>query len=76
MPKIKDLSEVIKLLWNLPHREYQYFALDLLDKFKNKVPAETIELHCYLIINKSWWDSVDLIASQLVGTIVKKTCID
>ena len=76
MPKIKDLSEVIKLLWNLPHREYQYFALDLLDKFKNKVPAETIELYCYLIINKSWWDSVDLIASQLVGTIVKKTCID
>jgi len=78
VPDITDLSEVIKLLWDLPYREYQYFALDLLAKFKNKVPSETINLYSYLITTKSWWDSVDIIASQLVGPIVKKnsTLID
>jgi len=71
-PEIKDLKKIILELWELPEREYQYFAIGLLRKFSKKLPAEFIELYEHLIITKSWWDSVDGIASWLVGEHFKK----
>ncbi len=67
LPEINVFNDVIKELWSKPEREYQYFALDLMEKMKNKVPHNTIELYQHTIIKKSWWDTVDLIASKLVG---------
>ncbi len=72
LPAINQLSEVIKKLWSKPEREYQYFALDLMDKMKNKAPKETISLYKFTIINKSWWDTVDMIAAKLVGNHINK----
>ncbi|MBL4624095.1 MAG: DNA alkylation repair protein [Flavobacteriales bacterium] len=69
-PSVEELPVVIKSLWDLPYREYQYFALNLLEKYKNRVPPETIDLYYKLITTKSWWDSVDSIAVQLVGPLV------
>jgi 3-methyladenine DNA glycosylase AlkD len=66
-PEITELKEIVLDLWGLPAREYQYFALSLLRKFSQEVPEEFIDLYEYLIITKSWWDSVDGIASWLVG---------
>jgi 3-methyladenine DNA glycosylase AlkD len=66
-PEIADLQGIILELWQLPEREFQYVALSLLRKFAVKVPEDFIELYEYLIITKSWWDSVDGIASWLVG---------
>lgn len=43
------------------------FGLDLMAKYKNKLSKEDIGLLEYLITNKSWWDSVDFIASTMVG---------
>jgi len=67
LPELDELKEIIKYLWELPEREYQYFALDLLYKFKKKVPEDFIDVYEYIIINKSWWDCVDLIAGRLVA---------
>lgn len=72
LPKLEEVNEVITTLWNKPEREYQYFALDLLDKLKNKLPENTILLYKEIITTKSWWDTVDLIASKLVGNHIKK----
>lgn len=72
LPEINQFSEVIKELWSMPEREYQYFALDLMDKMKNKVPRESINLYKYTITNKSWWDTVDMIAAKLVGNHIQK----
>lgn len=67
IPKYSELDTVVKKLWELPEREYQYFACDLLEKYTKKFSREIIGLFEYMIINKSWWDTVDRIAKKLVG---------
>lgn len=72
IPSIEEVETVIRELWDLPFREFHYFAMDLMDKYKNKVPKTTIELYHYMIVNQTWWDSVDAIASKHVGTLVMR----
>lgn len=64
-------KELVNKLWQ-EEREFQYLALDYLIKNKKKLVKEDITLLEKLIITKSWWDSVDLLASNLVGEICKK----
>ena len=72
LPPITDIELIIKELWNKPEREYQYFAMDLLDKMKNKLPEKTIILYEYLIVNKSWWETVDMVAGKLIGNHINR----
>ncbi len=72
LPPISDLEEIIRDLWELPEREFQYFAVGMLRKFSKKLDKDFIELFEHLIITKSWWDSVDGIASWLVGSLFKR----
>ncbi len=72
MPEIKELPELIKNLWDEPEREFQHFGMGLLEKYSKKVDVEFIEVYEYMIVNKSWWDTVDMIASHLVGTHFKR----
>ncbi|WP_091163613.1 DNA alkylation repair protein [Paenibacillus sp. 1_12] len=62
-----QLIQVVEELWSLPEREYQYAALSLLEKYKKNSSAGHIDLLEKMIISKSWWDTVDTIASHLVG---------
>ena len=41
-------------------------------KFKNKLDEEDLELIEYMITHNSWWDTVDMIASHLIGAYFKK----
>lgn len=63
-----DTDALVRELWHKSEREYQYIALDLLMKWKSKAPKEAIDLFLFCIVTKSWWDTVDLIATNLVGT--------
>jgi len=67
-----DLQYIIKELWAQPQREYQYFAMELLRKFNKHMTSERLELFEFIIVNKAWWDTVDFIASNLVGAIFLK----
>ena len=71
-PPLEDLSPILLDLWSLPEREYQYAALMLLGKFEKKLPPEFIETIETLLTTKSWWDTVDTIASNTVGTHFKR----
>ena len=53
--------------WNTDTREHQYAAMDMLVKCKAWNHADSITLFEQLILQKSWWDTVDLIAAKLVG---------
>ncbi|WP_374721618.1 DNA alkylation repair protein [Peribacillus tepidiphilus] len=64
--------DFVKELWYYPERELQYAAIDYGMKFVKKLEPQDIELLQFMIINKSWWDTVDLIASYLVGGIAAK----
>ncbi|WP_318506634.1 DNA alkylation repair protein [Bacillus sp. T3] len=56
-------------LWKLPEREYQYIALDYLVKKDKQLTKEQLVLLERLILTKSWWDTVDVLAPKPVGSI-------
>ena len=57
-----------KELWAMEHREYQYFSMELLFKVKKNWNESHLAFFEQMIIEKSWWDSVDTIATKLIGT--------
>ncbi len=72
LPSMADLPTVVKQFWDLPEREYHHLALALLSKHIKKAPPEMIELLEYLVVNKSWWDTIDGTAVNFVGTHFKR----
>ncbi len=72
LPELSDLKQITLELWDLPEREFQYTAISLLRKFVKKWDEDFIDLFEQLVITKSWWDSVDGIASWLVGEHFKR----
>jgi 3-methyladenine DNA glycosylase AlkD len=72
LPELSDLDEILRDLWSLPQREFQYVGMGLLSRFEKQLPADFIDTVEYLITTKSWWDTVDAIASHTVGTHFKR----
>jgi 3-methyladenine DNA glycosylase AlkD len=72
LPEKRKLNKVVKELWNKPQREYQYFSQELAFKYIKQLEEKDIELFEYMIIHKSWWDTVDFISTKLVGEYFKK----
>ena len=58
---------IIEECWEMPYREYKYFALELMVKLKKKLGHDAIHLYEELIGRESWWDTIDWIAPSLVG---------
>lgn len=69
LPPLSDVEAISRELWAMPQREYQYAAMDILERLRKKLTAEFTPLLEYLIVSKSWWDTVDLLASHNVGTL-------
>jgi 3-methyladenine DNA glycosylase AlkD len=72
LPDTSDLDSIVCDLWSLPQREFQYVATGLISKFENKLPESFIETLEYLLITKSWWDTVDSISSGVLGIHFKR----
>ena len=72
LPEVNKINDVVKESWNYPQREFQYFAMNLSEKFIKKSEHEIISLFEFMIANKQWWDTVDYIASNLVGKLFLK----
>jgi len=66
-PPLSELEPVLHDLWSLPQREFQYVAVGLLGRFNKQIPAKFIKTIEYMIITKSWWDTVDSLAGAIVG---------
>jgi 3-methyladenine DNA glycosylase AlkD len=67
----KELHKIVKELWKQPHREFQYIAMELIAFHKKQWTEDIIELTEFCLINKSWWDSVDGIASLILSDYFK-----
>jgi 3-methyladenine DNA glycosylase AlkD len=70
LPPLEELENVIRELWDLPQREYQYLAIGLMERLEKKLPSSAIKTLEYMIVHKSWWDTVDNI-SHIVGVLFK-----
>src|SRR5512133_79783 len=66
-PPINALDVILRDLWSLPQREFQYTAVGFLGKSEKNIPASFIKTIEYLLITKSWWDTVDTIAGGTLG---------
>jgi 3-methyladenine DNA glycosylase AlkD len=62
--------QLVHDLWNLPEREYQYLALDYLDRQRKKLEPTHADLLEYCVTNKSWWDTIDPLA-HVAGALVR-----
>ena len=67
LPDVADLDRVVRDLWAQPQREFQYAATSLLGRLETQLPASFIRTLEYLLTNKSWWDTVDTIATGPLG---------
>lgn len=71
LPAYAELEIIVKELWQLPEREYQYFAIDLMAAMKKLWTTDIINLIEFVLVNKSWWDTVDHAATDLTGPYFK-----
>ena len=72
LPEKSEAIKFSKILWNKNEREFHYVAIDLLDKYKKQLEVDDIVWIEKLIVTKSWWDTVDILATHLAGEYFKK----
>ncbi len=72
LPPLDALDLIARELWILPQREFQYLAVSLVGTSDKQLPAKFIKTIEYLIVTKSWWDTVDSIAGGTVGVHFKR----
>lgn len=72
---LKTQDELIRLLndlWQADAREFQYTACELAYYYKKIWSPALLPTFEHMIRTKSWWDTVDDIAANLVGDLVFK----
>jgi 3-methyladenine DNA glycosylase AlkD len=72
LPPLSDLDAIVRDLWALPEREFQYIATSLMRRLAEQLPPEFIETLEYLLVTKSWWDTVDTISAGVLGVHFKR----
>ncbi|SHL85890.1 DNA-7-methylguanine glycosylase [Chitinophaga jiangningensis] len=72
VPPIADMPALVKALWKLPQREYQYAAVDMMQPMHKQFIPDHLPLFEFMMLEKSWWDTVDNILSALVSPWFKK----
>ena len=70
--RAEEIHLIVRQLWALPERELQYLAMDTLYANKRKWNDDTLDLFEELVVTKSWWDTVDLLASKMLGAYIRK----
>lgn len=63
-----ELEEFVHLCWDNPFRETHYSCMDIIDREK-KPGKSRLELYEWMVLHRSWWDSVDFIAPSLMGRL-------
>ncbi|MGC9470354.1 MAG: DNA alkylation repair protein [Bacteroidales bacterium] len=71
-PTRDELIHVVDELWMREPREYQYAAMELADRFRQLLNEEDVCFLERLITTRSWWDTVDFLASRLTGSFLQR----
>jgi len=59
----------VKMCYSQPEREFQYLAIDYLITLKKYILTCDIVIIEELILERSWWDTVDMLAGTIVGEL-------
>ena len=71
-PSPVDLEAIGPLAWEIDERELQYAAVDVLVRHVKLARPELLSVVEGLVTTKSWWDTVDALASNVVGPLVRR----
>lgn len=71
-PTPETIEGIMIGLYSFPYREYHYCAIDLFRKIMRKPNQDYIYIIEYMLEYHQWWDTVDSIASNLVGPVFAK----
>lgn len=71
-PKPDELPAILEELWEQPEREFQYIATGLLRRGIGRADQNIVKTIEGLVTTKSWWDTVDTIATNSVGPFFMK----
>ncbi|BCG59078.1 DNA alkylation repair protein [Paenibacillus sp. URB8-2] len=66
------VKEWIPLMWEKPEREYQYCGVDIALSLRKKLEPSDLPMIEECIVSRSWWDTVDLLASNAAGFLLRK----
>ena len=69
-PTEADCTALALRCWELPEREYHYFAVDYLSRHVKRLSSGFLPVARHLVSTVSWWDTVDALASHVVGGLV------
>lgn len=69
-PSDADLAALARGCWALDEREFQYAGTDWFGRFAPRGGPDLIAVARELITHRSWWDTVDALASHAVGGLV------
>lgn len=72
LPQKEVAIQIVKSLWNKPQRDYQYIAQELLFKYTKQIEKDDISIFEFMVVNKSWWDTIDFIAPRLIAAYFVK----
>ena len=64
-------KQLAKTLWEKEQRDYQYTSQELTLQYSHEFKTEDINLFEFMIINKSWWDTVDFLSPKILGEYFK-----
>ncbi|MEW1613817.1 MULTISPECIES: DNA alkylation repair protein [unclassified Streptomyces] len=69
-PDERDCTAIALRCWQLPEREYQYFAVDYLRRYVSCCSAGFLPVLHHLVTTTPWWDTVDALAAHVAGPLV------
>jgi 3-methyladenine DNA glycosylase AlkD len=69
-PGASDCAELALRCWELPEREFRYFAVDYLVANVKHCDSTLLPTLRTLITTDSWWDTIDPLATRVVGPLV------
>ena len=69
-PTTSDCVTIAQRCWELPEREFRYFAVDYLIANVRRCESSLLTTVRTLITTDSWWDTIDPLASRVVGPLV------
>ncbi len=66
------IEKIVRDCWSKKEREFHYVGMEYLAKTAKHWKGTELPLLEYLVLHHSWWDTVDTIASNIVGPYFRK----
>ncbi len=71
-PFMAELPAVVRSAFAQREREWHYVGMDLLVRYAKELGPEHLATLEEMITTKSWWDTVDALATNVAGVVLKR----